>query len=135
MASAKHGPLYTHQDLLRIIGDRFSLEGRLEDDSIELTFPADEPLFLLRASEHSAEEKLVELAFFLEEEGSPPSEECLYMWDVRNSFLEWQDANPDRVKVPSVERERVFRGVGELERTGYSSSGDGDLTVPDTEVS
>jgi hypothetical protein len=129
MSEGKYGRLFTEDDVLRIM--RYGDPGSWADtlamfDSGErgpLTFPADEPLFLLRGKDKAAAEAIAlpddldagagpersyyEAAFkarldaglvTLDSEQDDPHLRAVQA--AADAMREWQAANPDRVKAP-----------------------------------
>lgn len=101
MADARYGRLFTEDDVVRLINAMtyeapdealnlgVVIEQAERDAERPLTFPADEPLFLLRASDPAAPEAIDEYELAASRAVPAAAE-----------FRAWQQANPDRVKVP-----------------------------------
>jgi hypothetical protein len=133
MAEGKYGRLFTEADVHRLLryahdrgvtagmleegagglaeGDRRSVPPTLreiEDEQVELTFPADEPLFLLRGQDKAArmaigpargdQRRMDYLAACVR--AGVSIEHVQGICDAAQGMAEWQAANPDRVKVP-----------------------------------
>jgi hypothetical protein len=101
MTDAKYGRLFTQRDVELIYGlpDALArLVGELEQEG-KLTFPADEPLFLLRAQDKAA---LNTLACYLPEARDADASEdyIAAAGKVYDAFKTWRCEHPDRVKVP-----------------------------------
>jgi hypothetical protein len=99
MPDAKYGRLFTEADVRKLaarwLGNRAMgpdiMVETLDDleRTGELTFPADEPLFLLRGSDGL-------WAPFSTSDGSDDPVRC----SLEQALSAWQAANPDRVKAP-----------------------------------
>lgn len=130
MAERKYGRLYTDRDVERIISEALirqhtqnqvsKLDTVLEHiDAAELTFPADEPLFLLRGQDVAAPGAIEpdgpgdeDLSYYerayraryaaglLEAHGEHDDPHLLAIKAAAQEMREWQAANPDRVKAP-----------------------------------
>lgn len=75
---------------------------REHDENGSAVFPADEPLFLLRASDENAAGALDEYERGLLSWATEPSYDAASDRAAAavRAFAEWRDAHPDRVKVP-----------------------------------
>lgn len=118
MAAGKYGRLFTEADI-RLLAARW-LGGRPMGPDImvetlddleragRLTFPADEPLFLLRGQDRAASFAIASTQ--PESTGIDYAQAALNVgathrhldevWKAAARMREWQAANPDRVKVP-----------------------------------
>lgn len=115
MSESKYGRLFTERDVERIIAEalirqhtqeKVRLAGMLEHlRPEELTFPADEPLFLLRGQDRLAADAVSRYVqgclFYLDRVGPPVTVEHVgSASEAYQAMVRWQAANPDRVKVP-----------------------------------
>lgn len=115
MADSKYGRLFTEQDVMAIVDEALMLNlagnvatvpellrdliARAEADKAPMRFPADEPLFLLRAQDTYAAPLVSEYATRCRKTGVS-DEHVNGALGVVGSMLAWQGKHPDRVKVP-----------------------------------
>lgn len=118
----KYGRLFTEADMRRIVGHAGHLymgdtpseesvtetmgvvldylDGKQDPKpEVPLTFPADEPLFLLRGQDAASP---ATIGFYTEEcdRLRAPAEHQRAAEHAGGRLLAWQAANPDRVKIP-----------------------------------
>lgn len=120
MADSKYGRLFTEADVKLLMDWAHSLgqaDWPVPDDAIEayervdgrsgpfaalaatLTFPADEPLFLLRGQDALAS-PAIHAYYTLVGDSGCSQEHYKAAVEAQFAVAEWQAANPDRVKVP-----------------------------------
>jgi|SRR5579862_6208109 len=117
MADRKYGRLYTEEDMRKLaarwLGDREMGPDIMVETLSDLdregafTFPADEPLFLLRASDHFAPFAVQDYVKMLsdEQEGDgEPVDRAQYerAQEVLAEMYAWRREHPDRVKEPDA---------------------------------
>lgn len=110
MAESKYGRLFTEDDVCRIVAGvlrchglnpetaRHDAAGVLRADQ-STTFPADEPLFLLRGQDGAAVPAVRDYGHRADDAGA----RAVHLGNVSVAALEmerWQTQHPDRVKVP-----------------------------------
>lgn len=108
---SKYGPLYTQQDLDELINiataaatlgnvlDGSQVVAVFESEQGPLTFPKDEPLFLLRGKDSNAWETIVKYIELCE--SSDASDEHIRVAQhSAGKILAWQQIHPELVKVP-----------------------------------
>jgi hypothetical protein len=122
---SKYGRLFTEEDVQRIIDYSHGtgidtpaeIVERLELGDHPVTFPADEPLFLLRAQDEAAPRAIAMCGRF--EDGNyvhhagevgASTAHLQPAADAALRMVEWQEANPDRVKVPDATV--IVKGTG-----------------------
>lgn len=71
--------------------------------------PADEPVIVFRARDALTIRLLAYYKRLCYESGSPQRHVDLVA-AARGTFIEWQEANPDQVRVPDSERSRQWMG-------------------------
>jgi hypothetical protein len=112
VADAKYGRLFTFRDVVRLINamthespdERLNLaaveaQAVRDADGEPLTFPADEPLFLLRGQDRVAWASVEHYAVHCDVQRVDP-DHASAAHDAADTFHEWQAEHPDRVKVP-----------------------------------
>jgi hypothetical protein len=99
---SKYGPLYTLDDVKLISQALGPVEDAIERLHAQglLTFPADEPLFVLRGNNRAHSTALAFLSELLENRES--GEQADHVLAASNEMHIWQAANPDRVKTPDA---------------------------------
>jgi hypothetical protein len=120
MANTKYGRLFTEEDVQRIVSTVMGIIGlalmRGETPPMtgqamlehalavtapsRLTFPADEPLFLLRGQDALAPDMVREYAIRADDPSAVNEEHRRAAWDAADEMREWQAQHSDRVKVP-----------------------------------
>lgn len=109
MADLKYGRLFTEGDVEAILehfGAAFETRefGKVADQAIaegfEPTFPADEPLFLLRGQDDLAQHT-VQSYFNLAADNGAPASVLISAEKSADQFAEFAIAHPDRIKEPS----------------------------------
>lgn len=111
---SKYGQLFTRDDVERIArhavaqaeverGDSNVVIVPTLDEMLEglpdLTFPADEPLFLLRAQDAAAPDTLHDYRHNSEVKGAEPRH-LGHVSVAMREMDDWQAANPNRIKIP-----------------------------------
>ena len=109
---AKYGRLYTQADVVAILRMVSALRDDGGSDGMsdaqlaalipEPTFPADEPLFLLRGQDKAAPGAIAEGRNYLDECSHlfAPVEHLHAVSEAHEGLVRWQAANPERIKVP-----------------------------------
>ena len=115
MADLKHGRLFTERDVSRLIAEALirqhsqpsvcKVDDLLEHvDPSELTFPEDEPLFLIRASDEHAVDVMCAIYNLGGADTEPWSRErYAELVHLQFAMADWRDANPDKIKVAESE--------------------------------
>lgn len=99
----KYGRLFTQDDVNKIAAKVHAEAGAGKplDEIIfntdDFTFPADEPLFLLRGKDISAADTIYEYRFFTRDAGSPESQ-VESVQNAHAAFEAFKQANPERMK-------------------------------------
>src|SRR5580698_9153695 len=116
MNEAKYGRLFTEADV-SAIGMHLQLGAPSVGAAVALldadpsawpsggpyafTFPADEPLFLLRAQDHHAAEAIEAYQHSCDIAPSVETSHCEGVRRAWREFTDWQHDNPERVKEPT----------------------------------
>jgi hypothetical protein len=95
----KYGRIFTEADVKAILGESVSDES-LESlvSRIDTRF-GDEPLFVIRAQDNLALVTIDDYASNCEDSGCDPSHLSNIM-NARQAVDDWQQSNPDKVKLP-----------------------------------
>lgn len=93
---AAYGTRPSRDELLRIVEDAIAHE----DVDHALTFPADEPLFLLRGQDEEAPGAVANYSDRVHLNPNTPAEHRESVVRAYEQMRDWQDEHPDRVKVP-----------------------------------
>lgn len=104
MSDSKYGRIFTEADVLEVVrhwtGVRPTSERLSEciEARIETTFPAGEPVFVLRAKDELA--PVAMLAYALDAEARSLWSVADGVWFDRRAVVDWQLANPSLVREP-----------------------------------
>jgi hypothetical protein len=109
---SKYGRLFTEADVERIIAEALiqqhkqpqvraaNVIAEVQHQTGEFTFPADEPLFLLRGQDALAPGVVMSYAMACAD-AHASEEHRDGAWRTHDALVDWQAEHPDRVKVPS----------------------------------
>lgn len=106
MADLKYGRLFTEEDVVAFTFLSSGEEPELIRDRLQeckTTFPADEPLFLLRGQDECAPDAIADGPICYEDACQLAGASTEHRNSVKRAASEmrvWQDAHPDRVKLP-----------------------------------